>query len=320
MAPPFGSRAVVRSNRVRTRLHDPADGPPAVTVERLAWPAGAREPDRTNAFSIFWVTAGSGAVEVDVTAHPLVAPALLFVSPYRRIRVTLTRPLRGTLIRFHANYLCVETFHAESGCAGALFNDPFGSPVVRVPRQASAEVRGLVTRVGDELETPRDGGAEVVMASLRILLVLATRVKRTSDARRVASGDYRHPLTHRLSALVEQHYRTRHAPADYARLLHITPKALGRFTRAHFGRTMTEIVRERILIDAKWDLLHTLKPVKQVAAELGFADELYFSRFFRKATGLAPTMFRSVETEIRRGSNLSMSLARPAIPPIPAAD
>jgi AraC-like DNA-binding protein len=46
---------------------------------------------------------------------------------------------------------------------------------------------------------------------------------------------------------------------------------------------------------------------------LGFSDELYFSRLFKKATGHSPTFFREFETEVRAGSNLSMSSAHPPI-------
>lgn len=305
---------------MRTRLYDPRRNDPAVSVELIDWTAGLREPERTNSFSIYWIDSGIGTLDVDLTAYTFGGHTLLFVAPYRRIRFTPTHAVRGALVRFHANYLCIETFHAESGCSGTLFNDPLGSPVVAVPARVRADVGHLIGRVAEELETPLEGGEEVIIASLKILLVLATRVKSVSNARRVKAGDYRHPLTHRVSELVEQRYRELHAPVDYARLLNITPKALARFTKAHFGRTMTEIVRERLLIDAKWELLHTRKPVKQIAGDLGFADELYFSRFFKKATGRAPTAFRAFETEIRGGSNLSMSLTRPAIPIIPPSD
>jgi AraC family transcriptional activator of pobA len=111
----------------------------------------------------------------------------------------------------------------------------------------------------------------------------------------------------------------RHPPADYAGLLHMTPKALGRLVRQHLGKTLTELVRERVLNHAKWVLLHTLRPVKEVAREVGYDDELYFSRLFRKATGMSPTEFRAFETEVRGGGNLSMPSARPSIPPAPAA-
>ena len=300
---------------MKTNLYDPSNGEPAVSVQQLAWRARSEEPERTNCFSVYWFDSSAGAIEVDLGEYPVRAGTLVFLSPYRRIRVLPPRAGNATVIRFHANFLCVETFHAESGCSGVLFNDPFGSPTVRVPQRRRSEVRALIHRIVDELAIPREGGQEVITASLKILLVLATRLKNTStSSSSAARADHRHPLLQRVNDLVEQHYRRLHSPADYAALLNITPKALSRFARTHFGRTMTAVVRERILIDAKWDLLHTLKPVKQVAAELGFSDELYFSRFFKKATGRSPLAFREFETTIRGGSNLSMSLARPAIP------
>lgn len=89
-------------------------------------------------------------------------------------------------------------------------------------------------------------------------------------------------------------------------LLHISAKALGKLVKSHWGRTLTELIRERLLKHAKWQLLHTLRPVKEVAWEVGFADEFYFSRLFKKATGMSPSAFREFETTIRGGSNLSM--------------
>ena len=265
-----------------------------------------------------WIETGNGSVDVDATAHRLVADTLVFIAPYRRVRIAAIRPVAGATIQFHANFLCVETFHAESGCSGLLFNDPFGSPVVPIPRAGRAEVRRLMDRVAAEIDSADVGSDDVVIATLKILLIMATRWKGgTAMPGGVTGADHRHPLLQRFRELIEQHYRTLHAPAEYARLLHMTPKSLARFTRAHFGRTMTEVIRERLLIDAKWELLHTLKPVKQIASELGFADELYFSRFFSKATGQAPTVFREFETRIRGVSNLSMSLTVRTIPDTP---
>lgn len=297
---------------------DPRRGDEAVRMRSLRLARDAYEPERTNCFCIYWIESGAGECFVDAAQHPFDSQSLLFFSPYQYVRLMPRRSFAGTLIEFHANFLCVETFHAEVGCSSALFNDPYGVPVVSLDDQANAEVKDLIGRIGREQDAKQVAHSEVVLAYLKVLLVHSVRSKTQSSSACPRGADPRHPVLSQLKELIEEHYASLHAPADYARLLHTTPKTLGRIVREQLGMTLTDLIRNRILIHAKWQLLHTLKPVKEVAAEVGFSDELYFSRLFRKATGVSPTFFREFETEIRGGSNLSMTLSQASIPLHPA--
>ena len=201
----------------------------------------------------------------------------------------------------------METFHAEVGCSGVLFNDPYGIPVVTLDEQAKPEVTNLIERIRKEQSDSDLAFGEVMLAYLKVLLILAARLKSPKPGVCVpGANDLRHPMLVQLRDLIEQNFHTLHSPADYAKRLHLTAKTLGRIVRENLGTTPTDLIRNRILIHAKWQLLHTLKPVKEISRELGFSDELYFSRLFKKATGYSPTFFRDFETEIRGGSNLSM--------------
>ena len=233
--------------------------------------------------------------------------SLLFFVPYQHIRFAPDAPVHGEVVQFHANFLCVETFHAEVGCSGLLFNDPFGIPVVVLDEQGKSDVKHLIERIRKEHEERDLAYSEAMLAHLKVLLILATRLKSPKAGVCGPGMDLRHPVLTELRDLIEKNYRTLHSPADYAKRLHLTAKTLGRIVREHLGTTPTDLIRNRILIHAKWQLLHTLKPVKEISRELGFTDELYFSRLFKKATGQSPTFFREFETEIRGGSNLSMS-------------
>jgi AraC-like DNA-binding protein len=300
-------------------LYDPRNGAPALAVADPD-PAALAQPHRTNCFAVYWVRAGGGVFWADVGNHSFAAPCLLFSVPYQAVRLVPEAELQITAIRFHANFLCIETYHHEVGCNGVLFNDPYGTPVVALDARSGAEVGTLVAQMRDELAAAGLAHAEVLLSYVKILLVRATRLKREQQgaAGGTAGGRLPPPLPE-LRELVEKHYRKLHSPADYAQLLHTTPKALGRAVKTHLGKTLTELIQERVLNHAKWELLHTLRPVKEIAREVGYDDELYFSRLFKKATGQSPTEFRAFETEIRGGSNLSMSSARPSIPPDPSA-
>ena len=75
-------------------------------------------------------------------------------------------------------------------------------------------------------------------------------------------------------------------------MLNITPKALGKITKDHFNKTLTHLISERIIIEAKRELYLTNKAVKEIAYELGYEDEHYFSRFFKNNAEISPQMYR----------------------------
>lgn len=75
-------------------------------------------------------------------------------------------------------------------------------------------------------------------------------------------------------------------------MLYITPKALAKITKNHFNKTLSSLINDRIIMEAKRELYLTDKPVKQIARELGYEDEYYFSRFFKVNADVSPQLYR----------------------------
>jgi AraC-like DNA-binding protein len=299
------------------QLYDPRNGDLSLKVGPLAPGHGGAEWQRSNYFTVYWAREGRGTFWADLARHPFRAPCLLFFNPYQAIRLLPEGPLSGWCVQFHANFLCIETYHHEIGCNGVLFNDVHSVPLVALDAPRERELDDLLGHVRAELREAGLAHAEALVSYLKLLLVKASRWKLEQQAVPAGAPARRPPALDRLRRLIEEHYRSKHRPRDYAALLHLAPKSLAKLVKAHLHKTLTELIRERVLKQAKWELLHTLKPVKQVAAELGFDDELYFSRLFKRATGCSPTFFRELETAVRGGSNLSPHFRQP--PPGPLA-
>lgn len=75
-------------------------------------------------------------------------------------------------------------------------------------------------------------------------------------------------------------------------MLNISSKALAKITKNHFNKTLTDLISERIIIEAKRILYSTNKAVKEIAFELGYVDEHYFSRFFKNNADISRQLYR----------------------------
>src|SRR5690606_2588998 len=92
--------------------------------------------------------------------------------------------------------------------------------------------------------------------------------------------------------LIEMHFLELHLPSEYANLLAITPNHLNALCKEHLGMKAGELIRNRILLEAKRLLVNLELSVSQVGYALNFSDSSYFTRFFKKKTGQTPEEFR----------------------------
>ncbi len=115
----------------------------------------------------------------------------------------------------------------------------------------------------------------------------------TPHAFREAYGDdvLPDPWLNDLLALVDTHYRQHREAAFFADRLSTTSRQLARRLGQKTGRSLSQLLKERLLMEAK-TLLQQARPIMDVAFELGFSEPNHFSVFFRSQTGLTPTAYR----------------------------
>lgn len=96
----------------------------------------------------------------------------------------------------------------------------------------------------------------------------------------------------KFRALVDEHFRERRPIEDYANEMGLTAGHLTRLCRDVLNVSSQDVVNARILHEAQRELVYSSDGIKQIAHWVGFVDEAYFTRFFRKHMGLTPSEFR----------------------------
>lgn len=99
-------------------------------------------------------------------------------------------------------------------------------------------------------------------------------------------------LLQRFRGLIEQHYLEHWSVAQYADALSVTPTHLSRIARAATGHSASRVILNRVVREARRNLVYTNMPISTIAYALGFKDPAYFSRVYSTATGFSPRAFR----------------------------
>jgi AraC family transcriptional activator of pobA len=156
--------------------------------------------------------------------------------------------------------------------------------------QGTPRIRRLMTEIFAEHGGRDFARAHILKALSATLLGLVARAMTANEARGgpVPGAE----LIRRFEAMLDQHFLAHWPVARYAAALKVTPTHLSRLTREAFGCPASHMIRDRIVREARRNLVYTNLPVATIAYALGFNDPAYFSRIFTLATGLSPSEFR----------------------------
>lgn len=259
------------------------------------------ELQRHNHYTLLWVKKGSGRVKFNFSEFNFTAGTLFAFAIYQPFMVTADAGLEGIALNFHPDFFCIHKHDREVACNGLLFNNIYDPPFVTVEDQAAATFDMLLEQIRTEMQNPAVAQYELLVSYLKIFLITAVRLKAVQQPATMAAlpGSKAPFILQNLKNAIEAHYKKKHAPSEYADMLNISPKALAKITKTHFNRTLTNMIAERIVIEAKRELYLTNKPVKEIAFELGYDDEYYFSRFFKTNASVSPQTYRETVGEGR---------------------
>jgi AraC-like DNA-binding protein len=135
------------------------------------------------------------------------------------------------------------------------------------------------------------GQTEDYIRTLLLQFILYISISTEKDHQE-HSTPYNHKIFNSFQQLVEQQFKSTKLPSVYADQLFITPNHLNAICKSYIGQSAGEIIRNRIVLEAKRLLVNRNLNINEIADELQFNDNSYFTKFFKKSAGLTPEEFR----------------------------
>ena len=248
---------------------------------------------RNNYYSLIWVKEGIGKLKTNFSEYNFEKNSLFSFAPYQPFMLSCTS-VKGVAIYFHSDFFCIHKHQTEVTCNGVLFNNIYQKPFFLVDEKLEDTLDKVIGQIKTEIQRPGLAQYELLISFMKIFLISASRAKAQQQPESIPLSTTRKEpfILQNLKEAIEKDFRSKHTPQDYAILLNISSNALARIAKTHFNKTLTNLITERIIIEAKRELYLTNKSVKEVAYELGYDDEYYFSRFFKKNVNISPQAYR----------------------------
>lgn len=250
-------------------------------------------PDHTQ---ILWISEGGAVFQIeegryDATAHSFV------VQPAGMIHEILFRPgTEGRVITAATSF--VNSIARDDPRLIDATRRAGSYPIT--DEQVLANVRHAMDEVLLETNSNSPGRRMALRAHFLSVLVSLLRVSESQAESGPAHRDRDYELVSRYREALERGFRTEKSLGYYADVLGVSPQRLNAACKARAGKTASEVLYERIVIEAKRNLLYTEMTVAEIGHAIGYDDPAYFNRFFSQRVGCPPGTFRANAATTRR--------------------
>lgn len=245
---------------------------------------------------LLWIEEGTGRLMYEMQEYEFTGPCLILAPPFRPFAFVEPPFIKATAVQFTNEFYWFQRNNPLDDCSGTLYSRECGLPIVTLEEQDIVPIQSLFTGIYKEFEVYTPPDREMLFAYLKALLIHTLRIinLKHQEPQPYSNGfhaDY--AVLRNLMHLINDNFRTLKRPSDYADLLHITTGALTKTARKYYGKTVSSLIQERVLEEARRELALTELSIKEIAAALGYDDPYYFSRLFKKLSGIPPETYRN---------------------------
>lgn len=246
------------------------------------------KPHRHNFYLLVLFTNGSGSHEIDFTRYDIKPGSLFVLQPGQIHHWQLSEDIEGYIF-FYSQEVYNLYFGNKKLEDYPFYQSVMSQPEIIFEADEMASILPYFHLMITESQTNALRKEEKLLNLLDCIHIKVAQKYLSTANHKTHSYNYK---LHQLEQLLEQHYKTEKSPSFYAEKMSITLKHLNRICKDILNQTVTELITNRVILEAKRLLTNPSKTINQVADTLGFENYSYFTRLFKKQTGMTPGKFR----------------------------
>jgi AraC family transcriptional activator of pobA len=247
-------------------------------------------PHKHSFYHVVFFTEGGGTHAIDFKSFPVKPYQIYFMVPGQVHSWSFEGPVEGFIINFSASFFQSFLLRPDYLDNLPFFSGNIDDEVINLTGDAQQAAVTLFEQLLQESSQTSRLGMDMIKA---LMLQLFITVARQSESKNpVLAPNYNYTLLQSFRKLTDMHFATLRLPKDYAALLYITPNHLNALCNDMLGISAGEVIRNRVILEAKRLLVNLDMNIAGIADKLNFADNSYFTKFFKKYTGQTPEEFR----------------------------
>lgn len=250
-------------------------------------------PHRHDFFEVLYLLKGSGFHVIDSNKYEIKPPCVFFMSPGQAHKLELSNDIEGYIFIFTSDFYLLNRSNQNS-----LIEFPFfytihqDNPPLLLENES--DIRFLETLFRQSIaETKQTDDFTIELLRSILDLILTTCTARYQVNENMVNKGKGQILVKRFFHLVEENNLKNLSLSDYAGMIGVTANHLTQTVKLLTGKTSSQIIKAKQLLEIKRLLVHTNLNVSEIANQLNFEDQSYFTKFFKRETGLTPLQYRA---------------------------
>jgi len=248
-------------------------------------------PHKHNFYHFLLFTKGGGTHMIDFKTFPVEPYQMYFMKPGQVHSWNFEGEVDGYVINFSPPFFKAFLLNPDYIDRFPYFSGVLENSVIALPVSMREDVKRIFENILAETEAEDRQSIDMIKALLVQLFIKIGRLGFENTAIKVGSHSY--TVVRNFLRLLEQHVGELKLPKEYAELLFVTPNHLNAVCKEVLGRTAGEVIRHRVILEAKRLMVNQELSISEIGYKLNFSDNSYFSKFFSKYAGVSPEEFRA---------------------------